>query len=98
MNVSAPSKKSPLLFFVLVYVLTYGVMRIVGLPVPTVWHPPLLTPLIFIGFFFAAAGEELGYTGYATDPMQVLYTALTASLIMGSIHAVWHYPSEIAIG
>lgn len=30
--------------------------------------------------------------------MQVRYTALTASLIMGSIHAVWHYPSGISIG
>lgn len=60
-------------------------------------HSPSDTA-VFIGFFFAAAGEELGYTGYATDPMQVRYTALTASLIMGTIHAVWHYPSMIQIG
>jgi len=81
-----------------IYVLTYVIMRLVGLPVPTVWNPPLLTPLLFIAFFFAAAGEELGYTGYVTDPMQARYTALSASLIIGLIHAVWHFPSEIAIG
>ena len=81
-----------------IYVLTYVIMRLVGLPVPTVWSPPLLTPLLFIAFFFAAAGEELGYTGYVTDPMQARYTALTASLIIGLIHAVWHFPSEISIG
>jgi hypothetical protein len=81
-----------------IYVLTYVIMRLVGLPVPAVWTPPLLTPLLFIAFFFAAAGEELGYTGYVTDPMQARYTALSASLIIGLIHAAWHFPSEIAIG
>jgi len=88
------------IFFLMpfIYVLTYVIMRLVGLPVPTVWNPPLLTPLLFIALFFAAAGEEVGYTGYATDPMQARYTALTASLIIGLIHGVWHFPSEISIG
>lgn len=89
----------PIIFLMpLIFVLTYMIMRLVGLPVPTVWSPPLLTPLLFIAFFFAAAGEELGYTGYVTDPMQARYTALTASLIIGLIHGAWHFPSEIAIG
>ena len=89
----------PIIFLVpFIYILTYAIMRFVGLPVPTVWNPPLLTPLLFIAFFFAAAGEELGYTGYATDPMQARYTALTASVIIGLIHGVWHFPSEISIG
>ncbi len=89
----------PIIFLIpFIYVLTYVIMRFIGLPVPTVWSPPLMTPLLFIALFFAAAGEELGYTGYVTDPMQARYTALTASLIIGLIHAVWHFPSEISIG
>ncbi len=89
----------PIIFLMpLIYVLTYGIMRLAGLPVPDEWHPPLLTPLLFGLFFFYAALEELGYSGYATDPMQVRYTALTASLIIGSIHAVWHWPSMISMG
>lgn len=89
----------PIIFLMpFIYVLTYVIMRLVGLPVPTEWIPPLLTPLLFIALFLAAAGEELGYTGYVTDPMQARYTALTASLIIGLIHAVWHFPSEISIG
>jgi len=82
----------------IIYVLTYVIMRLIGLPVPAVWSPPLLTPLLFVAFFFAATGEEIGYTGYATDPMQARYTALTASLIIGLIHAVWHVPSAFSIG
>ncbi|MHC1753946.1 MAG: CPBP family intramembrane glutamic endopeptidase [Methanosarcina sp.] len=89
----------PIIFLMpFIYVLTYVIMRLVGLPVPTVWNPPLLTPLLFIAFFLAAAGEELGYSGYVTDPMQVRYTALTASLIIGLIHAVWHFPSMLSMG
>lgn len=89
----------PILFLTpFIYVLTYVIMRLLGLPVPAVWNPPLFTPLLFIALFFAAAGEELGYTGYVTDPMQARYTALTASLIIGFIHAVWHVPSAISIG
>jgi uncharacterized protein len=59
----------PIIFLMpLLYVLTYGAMRLVGLPVPIEWHIPLLTPLIFIGFFFAAVGEELGYTDMPLIP------------------------------
>ena len=89
----------PIIFLMpLIYVLTYWVMRLVGLPVPAVWNPPLVMPVIFGIFFFAAALEEIGYSGYVTDPMQALYGALTACLIIGSIHAVWHWPSMISMG
>lgn len=90
---------APIIFLMpFIYVLTYVIMLLIGLPVPTVWNPPLQTPLIFIAFFLAAAGEELGYSGYVTDPMQVRYTALNASLIIGLIHAVWHFPSMLSMG
>jgi len=79
-------------------ILTYGLMRLTGLPVPTTWDIPVATPLIFLAFFFAAAGEELGYMGYAIDPMQERWGALKACLIMGSLHAIWHYPSMIELG
>ena len=89
----------PIIFLMpTLFVLTYVVMRLAGLPVPTVWNPSLLTPLLFIAFFFAASGEELGYSGYVTDPMQARYTALTAILIIGSLWAIWHWPSMISIG
>lgn len=80
------------------YLLTYIIMHLIGLPVATEWRIPTLTPLIFLAFFFAAAGEELGYMGYAIDPMQERWGALTACLIMGTIHAIWHYPSMIELG
>jgi uncharacterized protein len=73
-------------------------MHLIGLPVPSAWHLPATTPLIFLAFFFAAAGEELGYMGYAIDPMQDRLGSLNACLIMGLVHAIWHYPSMVLLG
>ena len=89
----------PIIFLMpVLYIFTYGIMRLIGLPVPVKWDIPLLTPLIFLAFFIAAAGEELGYMGYIIDPMQNRWTALTTSLIVGSIWALWHFPSMIQLG
>lgn len=89
----------PIIFLMpVLYLLTYWIMRLIGILLPTEWQIPLLTPLLFLGFFIAAAGEELGYMGYAIDPMQERWGALGACLIMGPIWALWHYPSMIQIG
>lgn len=89
----------PIVFLMpFLYVLTYLVMRLIGLPVPVQWHAPLVTPLTFLAFFMAAAGEELGYMGYVIDPMQERWSALTTCLIVGPVWALWHFPSMIQIG
>lgn len=89
----------PILFLMpLLYVLTYEVMRLIGLTVPSEWHIPPATPLLFTAFFVAAAGEELGYMGYAIDPMQHRLGALGSCFIMGPLWALWHFPSMIELG
>lgn len=81
-----------------IYVLTYWTMRFLGIPVPVEYHIPVTVLLIFIVFFIAAVLEEIGYSGYVTDPMQDRYGALNAALIIGLIHMVWHWPSMISMG
>lgn len=49
-----------------------------------------ILPLFFV-FFIGALGEELGWTGYATGPLQERLGILLASLFLGCIWAVWHY-------
>lgn len=89
----------PVLFLIpFLYTITYFVMRTIGLAVPSAWQIPATTPLIFLAFFVAAGGEELGYTGYAIDPLQDRWGALNACLGMGLLHAIWHYPSMILLG
>jgi membrane protease YdiL (CAAX protease family) len=80
------------------YGLTYAVMRAIALPVPSAWSPSPWTPVVFLAFWAAAAGEELGYTGYALDPLQHRYGALGAAIRIGVPWALWHVPSMLALG
>jgi membrane protease YdiL (CAAX protease family) len=48
----------------------------------------------WIMFLFAAV-EELGWRGYALPRLLASRRAVAASLILGSLHAVWHWPAVI---
>ncbi len=89
----------PIIFLMpFLYFLTFWVMRLVGIPLPSEWEISLAIIPLFVFFFIGAAGEELGYTGYAIDPMQDRCGALKASLMLGSVWAIWHFPSMIELG
>ena len=48
-----------LLLMPFLYILTYFVMRAIGLPLLIEWNIPPQVPLVFMAFFIAAVGEEL---------------------------------------
>jgi membrane protease YdiL (CAAX protease family) len=80
-----------LLLMPLIYFLSYVILQLAGLPLPDPINIPfLLVPVFFIMFFIGDAGEELGWTGYAIDPMQNRWGALKAGLILGVVWAAWH--------
>lgn len=70
--------------------LSWVVMRLGGVPVPA----PVLsiggTLALFVVLFVAAVGEELGWSGYAIDPLRERLGALRAALVIGVVWAVWH--------
>jgi uncharacterized protein len=83
----------------LMYLLIYIVIHLTGLPLPIKFHIPFLSiPFLFCLFFLGAVAEETGYMGYAIDPMQERFGALSASILIGIPWAVWHYPSIIQQG
>ena len=45
---------------------------------------------MFLGFFVAACGEELGWSGYITDPMQDRWSALQTGVLLGLVGVFWH--------
>ena len=78
-----------------IYAATYGVMRLVGMPLPTVQFPVLAALSWFLGYFVAGQCEELGWSGYALDPLQARWTALGASLLLGTIWAAFHFVPHV---
>ncbi len=81
-----------------VMTLEYGLLRLMGSPVPAPQFPILMPLVMFLVFFFAALGEELGWTGYAIDPMQARSNALQASILLGLIWAIWHAIPLVQVG
>jgi membrane protease YdiL (CAAX protease family) len=75
--------------------LSYAVLRLIGTPVPEPRTPILATLVLCVVFFIGALGEELGWSGYAIDPMQDRLGALRASLLLGIVWAVFHF---VALG
>ena len=56
-----------------------------------------VTPVLvtsWIMFLFAAV-EEMGWRGFALPRLLGLRRALAASLILGTLHAVWHWPAVV---
>ncbi len=73
-----------------IMVLSYGVIRLTGVPIPPPQVSLLPAVALFVTFFVAALGEELGWSGYVTDPLQDRFGVLAAALIIGVVWAVWH--------
>lgn len=76
----------------LLVLLSLGGMVSSGAAVPPALSPVIALPVVFLLFFLMAAGEEVGWMGYAFEPMQARDGALGASLRLGAIWALWHVP------
>jgi membrane protease YdiL (CAAX protease family) len=79
-------------------VLEYGLLRLMGVPLSDPQLPVLMLPVSLAVFFIAAVGEEVGWQGYAMDPLQDRWNALAASIIVGIVWAAWHLVPFIQMG
>ena len=65
-------------------------MKLMGISIPNFQFPVSMLPVFFVVFFIGAICEEIGWTGYATDPLQDRWNALKACIILGTVWTVWH--------
>jgi membrane protease YdiL (CAAX protease family) len=75
----------------IIALMAYGYMQSAGTTLPT---PQLLTFTVipmFIVFFIAGLGEELGWTGYATELLGNRLGVIATGISIGSVWAVWHF-------
>ena len=75
-----------------IFLLSLTIMAVLGEPIPAALAPAVALPVVLPFFFILAAGEEVGWMGYAFDPMQERGGALRAALTLGVIWAAWHIP------
>lgn len=53
---------------------------------------PQVVAFFLMIFFFISLGEEPGFRGFALPRLLIGRSALSASLILGVLHAIWHLP------
>lgn len=69
---------------------SFGLMRLMGTPVPNPRVPgPDALAALFV-FFISALGEELGWTGYILESFQQRWSPVKAGVLLGSAWAIWH--------
>ncbi|MDH4280580.1 MAG: CPBP family intramembrane metalloprotease, partial [Acidimicrobiia bacterium] len=88
-----------ILLLPLAMLVTYAMMRALGRPLPdstTIrWRA---VPVLLLVFFVGALAEELGWSGYALEPLQQRLGALGASLVLGIAWSVWHFIPLAQVG
>ncbi|MFC1969406.1 CPBP family intramembrane glutamic endopeptidase [Chloroflexota bacterium] len=89
---------APTLFLVpFVFILALGFLVLIGEPIPAAQFPVVTLPILFLVFFIMALGEEVGWMGYAFEPMRDQQSAFKATLVLGLIWAAWHLTLYIFI-
>lgn len=68
----------------------YLVQRGLGVALPAPNVDPLAALVLMAVFLVAALCEELGWTGYALEPLQRRWGAVRASVVIGAFWASWH--------
>jgi uncharacterized protein len=68
----------------------YALTRWLKMPMPAPQVSVVPAMLMFIAFFVGALGEELGWTGYALEPMLAKWSALRAGVTLGVVGVMWH--------
>lgn len=72
-----------LLLMPAVVVLSSALMTLLDLEPEGTYSSFLALPALFVVFFVAAFCEEVGWTGYATDPLQARWGTMAAALAIG---------------
>jgi membrane protease YdiL (CAAX protease family) len=83
----------PLMIWFGAYTPLYNGAPLIGL----ISNPSLLLsiflPNLLIGLLIPSIGEEAGWRGFALPRLQTLYGPILGTLILGTLHGIWHLPA-----
>jgi membrane protease YdiL (CAAX protease family) len=83
-------------FWPVIFSLALILLNLIREPIMDPVFPLVAAPVGLLVFFFLALFEEVGWMGYAFEPMENRWTALIASIVLGLIWSTWHLPIYIA--
>jgi uncharacterized protein len=81
-----------------IMILSYVVVRQSGVAIPLPQFVPAQALALLLALFVAALGEELGWSGYAADPLQDRFGALSAGLLIGGVWVSVHIVQLLQAG
>jgi membrane protease YdiL (CAAX protease family) len=81
-----------LLLMPLLYLISWRIAILLGMDLMPAPFPMIAFIILFIVFFFPALSEEIGWMGYAFEPMEEKYGTFKATLFLGIFWALWHLP------
>jgi len=67
-------------------------------PITGLMLEPWWIPVVFIIFFILQFSEEFGWRGFVLERLQSKWNALTSSVILGVLWAIWHLPMFLSKG
>jgi len=57
-----------------------------------------IVPMMFVLIILAGLGEEFGWRGFLLPRLQIRHNALVSSLVIGTLHSLWHVPLFLVDG
>jgi len=91
-RIASPVWFAPILLLMPAIMLaSYLGMWAMGWPLPPFELHFAQAVALLLLFFVSGVAEELGWSGYAIDPLQSRYGALNGALIIGVVWAAWHF-------
>ena len=75
--------------------LVFGVSSLLELELLPARMPLIAAPIALIMFFLAALFENIGWMGYAFEPMSNRWGLFKSTLLLGVIWGLWHVPMYI---
>ena len=79
-------------------ILAFGLVRVTGTALPSLNLGASQIVPLFAAFFVAALGEEIGWSGYAIEPLQEHWGTIRAGLLLGLAWTVWHFVPLLQAG